>query len=101
MKIVDLSHTISIRTPGWVGYAGNKMYYYAQRLRTVGIVARRIETSLHAGKRRIAGAFPWRYEGLWRYAGLESCPCRLLAIFHAGDAPVEALGDAAPAIKQR
>ena len=27
MKIVDLSHTMSIHTPGWVGYAGNKMYY--------------------------------------------------------------------------
>ena len=48
MKIVDLSHTMSIHTPGWVGYAGNKMYY-AQNLQTVGIVAQRIETSLHAG----------------------------------------------------
>ena len=38
MKIVDLSHTMSIHTPGWVGYAGNKMYY-AQNLQTVGIVA--------------------------------------------------------------
>ena len=48
MKIVDLSHTMSIHTPGWVGYAGNKMYY-AQNLQTQGIVAQRIETSLHAG----------------------------------------------------
>ena len=48
MKIVDLTHTMSIHTPGWVGYAGNKMYY-AQNLQTQGIVAQRIETSLHAG----------------------------------------------------
>ncbi len=48
MKIVDLSHTMSIHTPGWVGYAGNKMYY-AQNLQTQGIVAQRIETLLHAG----------------------------------------------------
>src|SRR5580704_16691256 len=41
MKIVDLSHTMSIHTPGWVGYAGNKMYY-AQNLQTVGIVAQRV-----------------------------------------------------------
>jgi kynurenine formamidase len=44
------------------------------------------------GKRCIIGAFPWRYEGL------ESCPCRILAIFDAGDAPVEALGAAARGI---
>ena len=43
MKIVDLSHTMSIHTPGWVGYAGNKMYY-AQNLQTAEIVAQRIET---------------------------------------------------------
>jgi kynurenine formamidase len=48
MKIVDLSHTMSIHTPGWVGYAGNKMYY-AQNLQTVGIVAQRVETSMHSG----------------------------------------------------
>jgi kynurenine formamidase len=44
------------------------------------------------GERCIIGAFPWRYEGL------EACPCRVLAIFDAGDAPVEALGDAARGI---
>jgi kynurenine formamidase len=49
-----------------------------------------LETVL--GKRCIIGAFPWRYEGL------EACPCRVLAIFDAGDAPVEALGDAARGI---
>ncbi len=32
---------------------------------------------------------------------LKSCPCRVLAIFDAGDAPVEALGDAARAIVRR
>src|ERR1700723_2533389 len=48
MKIIDLSHTMSIHTPGWVGYAGNKMYY-AQNLQTVGIVAQRVETSMHSG----------------------------------------------------
>jgi len=49
-----------------------------------------LETVL--GKRCVIGAFPWRYEGL------EACPCRVLAIFDAGDAPVEALGDAARGI---
>ena len=48
MKIVDLSHTMNIHTPGWVGYAGNKMYY-AQTLQTHMIVAQRIETALHVG----------------------------------------------------
>lgn len=48
MKIVDLSHTMNVHTPGWVGYAGNKMYY-AQNLQTQMIVAQRIETALHAG----------------------------------------------------
>ncbi len=48
MKIVDLSHTMSVHTPGWVGYAGNKMYY-AQNLQTQMIVAQRIETALHVG----------------------------------------------------
>ena len=45
MKIVDLSHTMNVHTPGWVGYAGNKMYY-AQNLQTVRIVAQRIDTAL-------------------------------------------------------
>ncbi len=25
MKIVDLSHVMNVHTPGWVGYAGNKI----------------------------------------------------------------------------
>src|SRR5258708_23212871 len=48
MKIVDMSHVMNVHTPGWVGYAGNKMYY-AQNLQTVGIVAQRIDTALHVG----------------------------------------------------
>ena len=48
MKMYDLSHTMSIHTPGWVGYAGNKMYY-AQNLQTVSSVAQRIDTALHVG----------------------------------------------------
>ena len=35
MQMVDLSHTMNVHTPGWVGYAGNKMYY-AQTLQTNG-----------------------------------------------------------------
>jgi kynurenine formamidase len=48
MKMVDLSHTMNVHTPGWVGYAGNKMYY-AQNLQTQRIVAQRIDTALHVG----------------------------------------------------
>ena len=48
MQIVDLSHVMNVHTPGWVGYAGNKMYY-AQNLQTQMIVAQRIETALHVG----------------------------------------------------
>lgn len=48
MKIVDLTHPWNIHTPGWVGYAGNKIYY-AQTLQTDRIVAQRIESSLHTG----------------------------------------------------
>jgi kynurenine formamidase len=48
MKMIDLSHPMSVHTPGWVGYASNKMYY-AQNLQTVSIVAQRIDTALHVG----------------------------------------------------
>ena len=48
MKILDLSHMMNLHTPGWVGYAGNKMYY-AQNLQTGGIVAQRIDTAMHVG----------------------------------------------------
>src|SRR5260370_39912417 len=46
MKVIDLSHAMNAHTPGWVGYAGNKMYY-AQNLQTPMIVARRIDTAMH------------------------------------------------------
>ena len=48
MKLVDMSHVMNVHTPGWVGYAGNKMYY-AQNLQTQMIVAQRIDTALHVG----------------------------------------------------
>ncbi|MGH8873310.1 MAG: cyclase family protein [Acidimicrobiia bacterium] len=48
MKMADLSHTMNVHTPGWVGYAGNKMYY-AQTLQTQRIVAQRIDSALHVG----------------------------------------------------
>ena len=48
MKMIDLSHSMSVHTPGWVGYAGNKMYY-AQNLQSVSIVAQRIDTAMHVG----------------------------------------------------
>ena len=51
MQVVDLSHVMNVHTPGWVGYAGNKMYY-AQNLQTQMIVAQRIETALHVGTPR-------------------------------------------------
>ncbi len=48
MKMIDLSHMMSIHTPGWVGYSGNKMYY-AQNLQSKNIVAQRIDTAMHVG----------------------------------------------------
>jgi kynurenine formamidase len=48
MKITDMTHLMNIHTPGWVGYAGNKMYY-AQNLQTKQIVAQRIDVALHSG----------------------------------------------------
>jgi kynurenine formamidase len=39
---------MNVHTPGWVGYAGNKMDY-AQNLQTQMIVAQRIDTALHVG----------------------------------------------------
>lgn len=48
MRIVDLSHLMNAHTPGWVGYAGNQMYY-AQNLQTKMIVAQRIDSALHVG----------------------------------------------------
>ncbi len=48
MRMVDRSHMMNIHTPGWVGYAGNQMYY-VQNLQSKMIVAQRIETAMHAG----------------------------------------------------
>ena len=48
MRMVDLSHMMNIHTPGWVGYAGNQMYY-VQNLQSKAIVAQRVETAMHAG----------------------------------------------------
>src|ERR1700735_3093281 len=48
VKLVDLSHLMNVHTPGWVGYAGNKMYY-AQNLQTKRIVAQRVDMALHSG----------------------------------------------------
>ena len=48
MQMVDLSHRMSIHTPGWVGYSSNKMYY-AQNIQTVHINAQRVDTALHVG----------------------------------------------------
>ena len=48
MQMVDLSHTMSVHTPGWVGYSSNSMHY-AQNIQTVHINAQRIDTALHVG----------------------------------------------------
>jgi kynurenine formamidase len=48
MEIVDLSHPWGVHTPGWVGYAGPKIYY-TQNLQTNQIVSQAIETSMHTG----------------------------------------------------
>jgi len=48
MKLIDLTHTFSIHTPGWVGYPSPKLSYI-QRHATNGIVSQFLETPLHAG----------------------------------------------------
>jgi kynurenine formamidase len=48
LKLVDLTHTFSIHTPGWVGYPSPKLSYF-QRHATHGIVSQMLETPLHAG----------------------------------------------------
>jgi kynurenine formamidase len=40
-------------------------------------------------RRCVIGAFPWKYEGL------ESCPCRIIAFFDVGDHKVESFTGAA------
>ena len=48
MKLVDLSHPWNMHTPGWVGYAGGRVYY-SQTLQTNRVISQRIETALHSG----------------------------------------------------
>src|SRR5437867_11714130 len=45
MRLVDLSHPVTIHSPGWVGYPGMKMWYF-QTHQTNGIVSQMIETPL-------------------------------------------------------
>jgi kynurenine formamidase len=48
MKLVDLTHTFTIHTPGWVGYPSPKLSYF-QRHSTNGIVSQMLELPLHSG----------------------------------------------------
>src|SRR5260370_35954963 len=48
MTIVDMSDVMNVHTPGWGGYAGNKMYY-AHNLQTQMTAAHRIAPALHVG----------------------------------------------------
>jgi kynurenine formamidase len=48
LRLVDLTHTFSIHTPGWVGYPSPKLSYF-QRHATHGIVSQWLETPLHSG----------------------------------------------------
>lgn len=48
MRLVDLTHPLSIHTPGWVGYPSLKLYYF-QRHATNGIVSQMLELPLHSG----------------------------------------------------
>lgn len=64
----DLTHAWGLHTPGWVGYAGAKIYY-TQNLQTNRIVSQAIETSLHTGQ-----AAPFVYAGgdvaRWAYGAM-------------------------------
>jgi kynurenine formamidase len=48
MKPVDLTHTFSIHTPGWVGYPSPTLSYF-QRHATNAIVSQKIDLPLHSG----------------------------------------------------
>jgi len=43
MRVVDLSHPVTVHSPGWVGYPGLKLWYF-QTHQTNGIVSQMIET---------------------------------------------------------
>src|SRR4029434_4844496 len=47
LKLVDLTHTFSIHTPGWVGYPSPKLSYF-QRHATHGIVSQWLALPLHS-----------------------------------------------------
>jgi kynurenine formamidase len=46
VRLIDLSHPVTMHSPGWVGYPGLKMWYL-QTHQTNGIVSQMIETPLH------------------------------------------------------
>jgi kynurenine formamidase len=48
VRLVDLTHTFSIHTPGWVGYPSPKLSYF-QRHATHNIVSQTLELPLHSG----------------------------------------------------
>jgi kynurenine formamidase len=48
MRTVDMTHTFSIHTPGWVGYPSPKLSYF-QRHATNNIVSQVLELPLHCG----------------------------------------------------
>lgn len=48
VRAIDLTHTFSIHTPGWVGYPSPKLSYF-QRHATHGIVSQLLELPLHSG----------------------------------------------------
>jgi kynurenine formamidase len=48
MKLVDLTHTFTIHTPGWVGYPSATLSYF-QRHATNGIVSQKLDLPLHSG----------------------------------------------------
>ncbi len=48
MRTVDLTHTFTIHTPGWVGYPSPKLSYF-QRHATHDIVSQMLELPLHSG----------------------------------------------------
>jgi kynurenine formamidase len=48
MRLVDMTHTFSIHTPGWVGYPSPKLSYF-QRHATHNIVSQMLEVPLHSG----------------------------------------------------
>ena len=48
MRLIDLTHTFTIHTPGWVGYPSPVLSYF-QRHATHGIVSQSLQLPLHSG----------------------------------------------------